>query len=102
MCKGGNFPFGLHRDVDNLRNDDDYACSPDALRSTRAVSEHDVSVPGSSLPDHDRKTKVPGESELMCRTEAKRGANVTQGGGEERKLRSKLISPGNEKQLCAL
>jgi hypothetical protein len=35
----------MHRDVDNLRNDDDYACSPDALRSTRAVNEHDVSVP---------------------------------------------------------
>jgi len=35
----------LHRDTDNVRNDVDYACPHDALRSTSAVSEHDVSVP---------------------------------------------------------
>jgi hypothetical protein len=35
----------MHRDFDNLRNDDDYAYPPDALRSTSAVTEHDVSVP---------------------------------------------------------
>lgn len=33
-----------HRDINHVRNDDDYACPPDALRSTSAVSEHDVSV----------------------------------------------------------
>ena len=46
MCKGGSvLPFWVHRDFNNVRNDDDYACPPDALRSTSAVSEHDVSVP---------------------------------------------------------
>jgi hypothetical protein len=52
----------------------------DALRSTSAVSEHDVSEPRVIITYliMIEVTKVPGECELMCRTEAKRGANVVQ------------------------
>jgi hypothetical protein len=34
-----------HLGLCDIRNDDDYACPHDALRSTSAVNEHDVSVP---------------------------------------------------------
>lgn len=42
MCKGGKSPIWVHRDVDNVMITPD---PPDALRSTCAVNEHDVSVP---------------------------------------------------------